>query len=174
MRAANGKMFCHQCGSKNESSAKFCSNCGSAITQPPQNTDLQAANESLKREIANQKKFMPALGELPIIDNDRAAYFKSTINVDWGRAHLTTHRIVFCGESGNFFKLMVSPALAVMTSSALPKIHFQILLDDIERIEYKPKGLKSGFFISSKQGKVHRIAFTKNSEWEIGLAKYMK
>ena len=167
-------MFCSQCGSKNESSAKFCSNCGAAITQHSQKTELQAAHESLKIEISSQKKFMPALGELSIIDNDRAAYFKSTINVDWGRAHLTTHRIVFCGESGNFFKLMVSPALAVMTSSALPKIHFQILLDDIEKIEYKPKGLKSGFFISSKQGKVHRIAFTKNNEWEVGLAKYMK
>lgn len=77
-------MLRSQCGIKSGSSARFLSGCGAAISQSSQEARLQAASESLRKEISSQREFMHALGEIPVVDNDRAAYYKSTINADWG------------------------------------------------------------------------------------------
>jgi len=162
---------CDECGENVSDKAKSCPNCGAPVSTFA--TDKPPA-ELPENEIHRQKEFNPwdVTGEYVIIDKVRASYFKSAINVDWGRAYLTNFRIVFCGESGNLMKLAAVPVFAVMTASAFPKIHLQILLKDILSVEEKRYGFSKKTVFNTTDGKRYSLQLDDSASWKARLAEF--
>ena len=63
-------------------------------------------------------------------------------------------------------KLAAMPVLSVMTAGAFPKVHFQALLDQIERIELVRHGLGKVFLVHSNDGKKYKFGVTKLEDWK--------
>jgi len=158
---------CSECSAEISSRALSCPKCGFPLS-PEQEVGFPELTET---ELLNQMEFQPILekGERILINKELASYIKAMINVDPGFAYLTTHRIVFCGEFGKFMKLAAVPVLSVMTAGALPKIHFQVLLRHIDKIEITRYGLGKTLLIHSDSGEKYKLGLRNIDKWRAEL-----
>lgn len=59
-------MFCHDCGSKQQVGAQFCSKCGTKLVNPTSSQEEASTNEALQTS-SNKEKSLPYYWFLPII-----------------------------------------------------------------------------------------------------------
>lgn len=116
-----------------------------------------------------QKNFLPRSWEKIIYNNELASYIKSAINVDPGNITLTDHRIVFCGKMGGMLKYAALGPFSLLNSPALPKIHFQIVLEDIKSIEILKHGFTEVFLICTNNGQSFKFGVRNTTAWMLKL-----
>lgn len=159
---------CEECGKEISDKATTCVSCGAPVpsTNPKSsNPDSDEHFAKLDDDLRDQKEFLPRAWET-IIDEEMGAYIKSAINVDVGKITLTNRRIVFCGEMGTYTKLAVFGALAFLGAGKPPKIHFQIILDDLAKLEIVKHGFAKAFLATTKDGKKYKFqAGNMSSSW---------
>ncbi|GAO21879.1 hypothetical protein ALISP_1699 [Alicycliphilus sp. B1] len=171
---------CSECGKEISDKAATCIGCGAPVVATA-TSDVPAhhfhstssrndAADTLDEDLRSQTAFIPRAWETVIVDNELGSYIKSAINVDTGDISLTNRRIVFCGKMGAYAKLAVFGGLAVLGAGKAPKIHFQIILKDIDKIELGKHGFAKTFIATTKEGKTYKFQVRKYDKWVAALS----
>ena len=151
---------CRECHRQISTLARACPHCGCPAAALEEPLGFNALNS----EIAKQREFrvVKELGELAVIEETLSSYIKNVLNVDIGKATLTNCRIVFCGNTGKWMMLAALPVLAIIMTKAYPKIHLQVLLENILHTEIKKHGFSKKLVIHTKQGKSYSLGLRTN------------
>jgi hypothetical protein len=160
---------CSECGKEISDKATSCIGCGApvvAASQPiPTSSGDAESCDKLDADLREQQMFFPRSWETVIFDKELGSYIKSALNVDTGDITLTDRRIVFCGKMGSYTKLAILGGLAAFTDAFKPKIHFQIILKDITKLELGKHGFAKTFFATTKDGKQYKFQVRKYDKW---------
>lgn len=164
---------CDECGKEISDKSASCVHCGAPLSlkaissqDPSQSPDGdEVAFADLDDDLRSQTNFLPRAWEAIIIEKSLGTYIKSAINVDCGDIYLTNRRIVFCGSMGPIAKLAVLGGLALLGSGKPPKIHFQLLLRDISRLEVGKHGFAKTFFATTKYSKEYKFQVNDYDKW---------
>lgn len=146
---------CGECGKEISDKSAACVSCGAPVTTINQTQPISDSNEhfaKLDDDLRAEKEFFPHAWE-SIIAEATGAYIKSAINVDVGKITLTNRRVVFCGDMGTYTKLAIFGALALLGAGKAPKIHFQVILDDLAKLEIVKHGFSKAYLATTKDGK---------------------
>ncbi len=167
---------CGECGKEISDRAATCIGCGAPIAAAVTPNALQssvndaAAFDSLDDDLRSQTEFIPRAWETIIFDNELGSYMKNAFNVDTGNISLTDRRIVFCGKIGTYAMLAVFGALALLAAGKAPKIHFQLILQDIAHIELGRHGFTKIFVATAKDGKKYKFLVRNYEKWISALS----
>jgi hypothetical protein len=171
------EIACPACGEFILATAKKCKHCGewldarATLTADQQRSGNPAPTIAMDQTLIRaQSSFEPVLGET-VLKDGLSQYVKSTLNVQDARCFITSSRFVCCAQGKLSQAAFGVAGLVAKALVSRPTITFQILWEDVTKIEKGSHMLAETVTFFAERSTAYTVKFNLigRNEWYAAL-----